>query len=172
MALTQMLAALVLFACALRPAQALPRAVNLHRLGAAALARHTPIVILFRSHTCRYCEVVAREFLDPAAQEPQYRHILFRSVYIDSHKALVNFTGARTTEAGFAARYHIRLVPDIRFFDGRGREVAHSLLGLSTPDFYSAYLSAALHKAMRACAQLPAGPPARHPSYTTKGEHS
>ncbi|MDA8360455.1 MAG: thioredoxin fold domain-containing protein [Gammaproteobacteria bacterium] len=170
MALTQMVAGLVLFACAPRLALALPRAVDLRSLGALALARRTPIVLLFRSHTCRYCAVVAHQFLDPAAREPQYRRVLFRSVYIDSNRPLTDFAGVHTTEARFAARYHIRLVPDIQFYDGHGRQVAHRLLGLSTPDFYASYLSAALHRAMRACARSPAGTPGRHHSYTTKGE--
>ncbi|HUW97675.1 MAG TPA: thioredoxin fold domain-containing protein [Acidiferrobacter sp.] len=133
------------------PAKALLRATNLAALGAVARAHHTPIVLLFWSPTCRYCGVVERDFVEPDRHEPRFRSIIFRRVNIDSDKRLVDFAGHVTTEARFAKRFHVRLVPDIKFFNGQGRIVAPEMLGLSTPSFYESYLDSALQTAQRAC---------------------
>lgn len=132
-------------------AATLSRVTNLARLGAQAQARHAPIVLLFWSPTCHYCHVVEHVFLLPAAHGRRYRQVLFRRVDIDSARPLTDFAGAPTTEAMFAARYHITLVPDVRFFNGQGRQVAPHILGISDPDFYAAYLDQALDHAIAAC---------------------
>jgi len=129
----------------------LARATDLVALRALAHARHEPIVLLFWSPTCRYCAVVERDFLGPAASEPRFRRIVFRRVDIDSQKPLIDFAGHKTTEARFAKRFHVALVPDIKFFDAQGRKVGADMRGLSTPDFYAAYLDSALDDAQNVC---------------------
>ena len=133
------------------PASVLPRATSLAVLGEVAQTQHAPIVLLFWSPTCRYCAVVERDFLEPVAHDPKFRHVIFRRVNIDSRKMLVDFAGRTTTEARFAKRFHITLVPDIKFFNGQGRKIAPEMLGLSTPSFYGSYLDSALRRAQDAC---------------------
>ncbi|MHB8254208.1 MAG: thioredoxin fold domain-containing protein [Acidiferrobacter sp.] len=132
-------------------AASVPRATNLALLAGIARSHHTPIVLLFWSPACRYCAVVERDFLQPVIHEPRFRRVIFRRVDIDSRKTLVDFAGHATTEARFAKQFHVGLVPDIKFFNARGRKVAGQMLGLSTPSFYGAYLDAALQKAQSAC---------------------
>ena len=132
-------------------ASPLPRATNLASLGRIAQAHHAPIVLLFWSPACRYCAVVERDFVQPITTDPQYRKVIFRRIYIDSRKTLTDFAGHMTTEARFAKRFHVALVPDIKFFNARGQKAAPEMLGLSTPSFYASYLDSALQKAQSAC---------------------
>lgn len=131
-------------------ATTLPRATNLAALATEAQTLHVPIVLFFWSPTCRYCAVVDRDFLRPAIKDPRFRQFMFRRVNIDSHKALVDFAGHTTTEARFAKRFPVRLVPDIKFFDPKGRKVVGGILGVANPSFYTFYLDAALKKAQGA----------------------
>lgn len=149
----QILAIVFLCASALAQAQLIPRATNLLQLGRLAAARHVPIVLLFWSPTCHYCAIVERDFLDPETQEPRYRSVLYRRIDIASHKTLVDFSGHQTTEAAFAAYYHLTLVPVLWFVNAQGKPLAHPLIGLSTPAFYGAYLDDAIQKAELACAK-------------------
>lgn len=154
-ALTQILSlALTLVWSSLAVASAIPRAVNLEALARVAQAHHAPIALLFWSPGCRYCAVVKRDFLQPATTDPRFRHVIFRRIDIKSGKALRDFGGRATTEARFAKRSGVTLVPDIRFYDAEGHKAAPEMLGLSTPSFYGSYLDAALRKAQKVCQRL------------------
>lgn len=154
-ALTQILSlVLILLWPSLATASVIPRAMNLAALARMARVRHTPIVLLFWSPTCRYCRVVDRDFLRPAAATSRFRDVIFRRVDIESQKSLQDFAGRVTTEALFARRSGVTLVPDIRFYNAQGRRIAAQMLGLSTPAFYGSYLNAALRKAQKVCQKL------------------
>ncbi len=151
-ALTQILSlALILTWSSLAVASAIPRAVNLKALARVAEAHHAPIALLFWSPGCRYCAVVERDFLQPATTDPRFRHVIFRRIDIKSSKVLRDFAGRATTEARFAKRLGVTLVPDIRFYNAQGQKVAPEMLGLSTPSFYASYLDAALRRAQNLC---------------------
>ena len=151
-ALTQILSlALVLAWPSLAAASGVPRASNLEALARTPQAHHAPIVLLFWSPGCRYCAVVERDFLQPASTDPRFRRVVFRRIDIDSAKSLVDFTGHATTEARFAKRLGVALVPDIRFYNAKGQKVAPEMRGLSTPSFYGSYLDAALRLAQNGC---------------------
>lgn len=154
-ALTQILSlALLLAWSSLAVASVLPRAVNLKVLARVAKAQHAPIALLFWSPGCRYCAVVERDFLQPASADPRFRHVIFRRIDIKSGKALWDFAGHVTTEARFAKRLGVTLVPDIRFYNAKGQKAAPEMLGLSTPSFYGSYLDTALRKAQKVCQRL------------------
>lgn len=150
--LTQILSlALIVFWPGLAAAAVIPRAVNLAALARLAHVRHVPIVLLFWSPGCRYCRVVDRDFLGPAASTPRFRDVIFRRIDIDSHGSLRDFAGRATTYARFARQSGVTLVPDIRFYNPKGGRAAAQMLGLSTPAFYGSYLYAALQKAQTLC---------------------
>lgn len=151
-ALTQILSlALILVCPSLAAASSVPRALNLEALARVAEAHRAPIVLLFSSPGCRYCAVVDRDFLQPASTDPRFRRVVFRRIDINSGKTLVDFAGQATTEARFAKRLGVTLIPVIRFYNAKGQKVAPEILGLSTPSFYGSYLDAALRRAQNRC---------------------
>ena len=115
----------------------------------AAQARQMPVLVLFMSPHCPYCDRVLKEFLLPMQRNPEYgTKVVMRQVAIDSNARLLDFNGRATTHAQFAAQNRVKLVPTIKMFDARGRELTEPLVGLLTPDFYGSYLDQAIEEAL------------------------
>ncbi|MBE0618888.1 MAG: thioredoxin, partial [Proteobacteria bacterium] len=72
---------------------------------------------------------------------------IIRQVDVGSDLRITGFKGERTTHEAIARSHDVRSAPVVAFWDGEGRPVADSLRGMLLPDFYSAYLDAALETA-------------------------
>ena len=126
----------------------IPVAADLRADGRLSRARAEPIVILFSLPGCPYCEIVRRSHLAPMLRDPREAgRAIIRQIDIDSDQALVGFSGERTTHAQVARSHDVRTAPVVAFWDGKGRTIAEPLSGMLLPDFYSAYLEAALESA-------------------------
>lgn len=115
----------------------------------AAQTRQLPILVLFMSPDCSYCERVLQEFLLPMQRNAEYRSkVIMRQVDVGSDDSLRDFAGAATTQTAFSGRNKVQMVPTIKLFDAQGRELTQPLVGLSTPDFYGGYLDQAIDEAL------------------------
>ena len=131
-------------------ADLLPVARNLDADAAQAAAREVPIVVMFSSDECPYCDLIARYYLGPLAADPASgERAMIRMVKNDA-TPIVDFTGAHTSHAEFAARQGVRLVPTLRFFSSSGERLADDLVGVGLEDFYLAYLDQRLDQARSA----------------------
>ena len=120
-------------------------ATDLQADGRLAAARRLPIVVLFSLPGCPYCEIVRRSQLAPMLRDPrQSARAIIREIDIDSDAPLVGFAGERTTHAQVARGHGVRAAPVVAFWDGTGKPIAEPLSGMLLPDFYAAYLEAAL----------------------------
>jgi thioredoxin-related protein len=118
-------------------------------VGQAAQAKQVPILVLFMSPHCPYCDRVLREFLVPMQRNAEYRSkVLMRQIDIDSSARLRDFSGKMTTQREFARGNRIHLTPTIKLFDARGRELTSPIIGLLTPDFYGGVLDTAIDGAL------------------------
>ena len=134
----------------LRRRASLPPAENLAADAAAAAGRRVPILLFFDRDDCPYCERALREFLVPMAGDPAWRdRAIFRQVEIDRGTPLVDFAGASTTHRAFAARYRVSFAPTVVVVDARGETIGDPLVGLTTVDFYGAYLEDAVNAGLR-----------------------
>jgi len=124
-------------------------ASDLTREAAISQTRRIPVLIMFTAPNCAYCERVKQEFLLPMQRNPEYANkVIFRQVDLHSQRKLVDFSGNETTYARFCRQHKIKLTPTIKLFDAAGNSLTEPLVGLSTPDFYGAYLDAALDEAL------------------------
>lgn len=115
-----------------------------------AAKRQVPIMVLFSSPSCPYCERVKDEYLVPMHLDPSYRsRVIFREVEIGSNAPLTGFDGVPTTEAAFAAAHKVFMVPTVMVFDTQGRATSDAIVGLLIPDFYFGYLEAAIDEGRR-----------------------
>lgn len=114
-----------------------------------AKANQLPIMVLFSSPDCHYCERVRQEFLIPMTRNAEYdAKVIMRQVEIGSDAALRDFSGRVTTHGDFALLNKIHMVPTVKFFDAQGRELAAPIIGLLTPDFYGGYLDQAIDQSL------------------------
>ncbi|MBW8329639.1 MAG: thioredoxin family protein [Thiobacillus sp.] len=115
-----------------------------------ATQRRVPILVLFSSPSCPYCERVKSEYLMPMHKDPAYRsRVIIREVTIDSTTPLTGFDGKATTEGAFAAAHKVFMVPTVMVFDTRGAAASEAIGGLLIPDFYFGYLEGAIDEGGR-----------------------
>ena len=102
-----------------------------------AAKRQVPIMVLFTTPECSYCERVKREYLIPMHKDPAYRsRVMFREVTMGATSALTGFDGKPTTEGAFAASHNVFMVPTVMVFDTHGATASETIVGLLTPDYY------------------------------------
>lgn len=124
-------------------------ASDLTREAQISQTRQIPVLILFTTPDCAYCERVKQEFLLPLQRNSEYADkLIIRQIGLRSQRKLVGFTGKETTQAQFGKQHKIKLTPTIMLFDAAGNSLTEPLVGLSTPDFYGVYLDAAIDQAL------------------------
>jgi thioredoxin-related protein len=115
-----------------------------------AAQRKVPILVIFTSPGCHYCERVKNEYLIPMYKDPAYRkRALIREVTVGATTPLTDFDGAATTEGAFAAEHKVFMVPTVKVLDARGGDTGEAIVGLLTPDYYFGYLEAAIDEGGR-----------------------
>jgi thioredoxin-related protein len=115
-----------------------------------AARRQVPVLVLFTSPGCHYCEQVKRDYVGPLHKDPAYRNkVIIRELEVGSTRPLVLFDGTKSTEGAFAAEHKVFMVPTIKVFDTRGEEASEPIIGLLSPDYYFGYIQNAIDDGMR-----------------------
>ena len=119
----------------------------------ALVARHkAPLLILFSTPGCPFCREVRRNYLAPRAAE-QARNaapeLLLHEVDITSERPIIDLAGAKMTEAMFAARFNVKVVPVVALFDQTLQALGEPLVGLDRSGFYEGYLASAIETARK-----------------------
>ncbi|OBS09589.1 thioredoxin family protein [Acidihalobacter prosperus] len=141
------MAGLLLFASVgAHAAGKLPEASDLAAVAAAAGKR--PILIEIAQRDCPYCIAVREDFLEPMILSGDYRdRVILLQLHRDSGQRLKGFDGAWVSPEAFAARYNVTVTPTVLLLGPDGRLLTKPLVGLSTPDFYGAFLDEAIDHA-------------------------
>jgi thioredoxin-related protein len=131
-------------------ADGLIQAKNFQADARTAAKRKVPILVVFTSPTCPYCERVKREFLVPMHKDPAYRtRAIIREVTVGTTTPLTGFDGTPTTQGAFATAHKVFMVPTVMVFDTHGATASETIVGLLTPDYYFGYLEAAIDEGVR-----------------------
>lgn len=128
----------------------LPAALDLAADAGRAARAGGPLIVLFSRNDCHWCDAVKRNYLQPLASHPHYRdRVVIRRIDQDSDQPLVDFKGAATSHARFAASERIKRVPVVAFYGPDGRKLAEPIVGARLPDFYQSYLEEAVDQSAR-----------------------
>jgi thioredoxin-related protein len=125
-------------------AATLPRALDLQRELAAALARQEPLVLMVSLDGCAYCHVVRDHHLAPLHQQQGLPVV---QVDMRSRRALKDLDGRPIVHDDFVRARRVTVAPTLLFLGPNGEELAERLVGGSIPDFYGAYLDQRLAQA-------------------------
>lgn len=126
-----------------------PLADNLKVEARDAAARKVPILLLFASPECPYCEQVRAVYLGPMADDPAWKDkVIIRQIEAGADWTLVGFDGRKTTHGAYAASQKIQMVPTVKVVDASGKELASPIVGMLTPDFYYGYLESAIQEGL------------------------
>jgi thioredoxin-related protein len=130
-------------------ANGLIHAKNLQADAQLAAKRKVPILVVFTSPGCHYCERVKNEYLRSMNTDPAYRSkVIIREITMGDTTPLTDFNGTPTTEGAFAAAHKVFMVPTVMVFDTHGDETSEAIVGLLSPDFYFGYLLSAIETGM------------------------
>ena len=122
----------------------LPAAADLAADAAASTKGSLPILLFFDRDDCPYCERALREYLVPFAREEWKDNAIFRQVAIDRTLPVRDFDGTLTTHKAIAAALRRGPLADGPRRRRRGAPLADPIVGLTTLDFYGAYVQDAL----------------------------
>jgi thioredoxin-related protein len=130
-------------------AASLVHAKNFQSDAQTAVKRRVPILVLFSTPGCPYCEQVKRDYLAPMHTDRAYRNrVIIREVTVNATTPLTGFDGTSTTEGAFAAANQVFMVPTVMVFDTQGTAASEAIVGLLIPDFYFGYLEAAIDQGL------------------------
>lgn len=130
---------------AARAADGLVHATDFQADARTAAKRRVPILVVFTSPHCPYCERVKHDYLIPMYKDPAYRsRVVIREVTLGATDPLTGFDGASTTEGAFAAAHKVFMVPTVQVFDTQGNGIGDAIVGLLIPDYYFGYLENAI----------------------------
>jgi thioredoxin-related protein len=116
-------------------------ATDLQKDGRIAAQQHVPILIIFTSPDCHYCERVMNNFLIPMQRNPEYAHkVMMRRVEINNAAKLIGFDGSVTTQQAYAATQKARFTPTVMVYTPNGISAADPLVGLGPEEYYGTYL--------------------------------
>ncbi len=122
---------------------------------AAMQSQKIPMLLFVHASYCGFCHEVDSQFIQPMVNDPAYRgRLIIRRVEIDADGTILNAQGQKETNAHFAGRLDVRLVPVVAFFDPEGKEVGARITGVTVPDFYPYYLQEGIKRAEH-CAKQP-----------------
>ncbi len=128
----------------------LPAVDDLQALAAQSARAGIPIIILFTTPGCPFCQEARQNYLVPRLAEQQRRskpEYLLREVDITSRRSVGAIDGRAFTEAQLAERYGIHFAPVLRAFDSRWRPLGEPLVGLDRAGFYESYVERLISEA-------------------------
>lgn len=117
---------------------ALPLSNALRSSARQAVQQNMPLVVMFTLHGCTWCDFVRNSHLLPLIRE---RGIHVVEVDISNSSLLMqDFDEVTVTHKTFAQKLGVKRTPTLLFFDAKGTEVAPRLVGVSSQEYYGAYL--------------------------------
>jgi thioredoxin-related protein len=125
---------------------ALPMPGSLASALEAALVRRRALVMMVSLPGCPWCKLVRQSYLAPLLAEGQP----VIELDMQDQRGIVGFDGAATTPMRLADNLRVRVAPTVLFLGRGGREIAPRLTGVTSEDFYGAYLDERVAAANRA----------------------
>jgi len=106
-----------------------------------------PILLLFSSEDCEFCEAIRENYLIPMQQSNNYSsRVLFRQVYIDSFSHIRDRKGKLVGGDQLALKYDVEVTPTILFINAEGKELAERIVGLSGADYFDYMLDSKISR--------------------------
>jgi thioredoxin-related protein len=131
--------------------EVLPIPASLRSAAQVARARQEPLVVMVTLKGCAFCDVVRTNYLGPMSQRGEVYAVQVNM--LDRKSVLQDLQGRPTTPYEQARAWKARIAPTLLFLDSDGRELAERLEGMSSADFYGAYLQDRIDSARRALRQ-------------------
>jgi len=115
----------------------IPTVKDIRILKQQAEQSEMPVLLLFTSEDCEFCEAIRQNYLLPMMRSSDYRDaILFRQLYMDEFRLMRNDQGRLVGGDQLALDFKVSVSPTILFLDANGHEVAERIVGVSGADYF------------------------------------
>ena len=115
----------------------LPIASSLQDELAGALKAGQPLVLMVSLDGCPYCKIAREHYLAPMRDE-QGLHVV--QINMQQKVIVKDLQGHSKTHEQLIAELKVAIAPTLIFYGRQGAEVAERLVGVTSEDFYGAYL--------------------------------
>lgn len=106
------------------------------------------LVLEFKTKNCRFCKQLEDEILKPMLISGDYNDLVsIKQISLDSDQQVTDFDGSLITGKQLAKRMNIIVAPTLVFLNSEGQEVSERIVGINTPEMFSAYVDAAIDEA-------------------------
>ncbi|SMN00988.1 hypothetical protein SPONL_1648 [uncultured Candidatus Thioglobus sp.] len=93
--------------------------------GQNAKRKQIPILVMFSSSDCPYCELLKREVIEPMSELQEYKDkVILRHIDYDSEKQVIDFSGEQSNHIKFNDKYDVNFYPTLVLLNGNGEELA------------------------------------------------
>lgn len=130
---------------------ALPAAKSLPDELALALKGGGPLVVMVSLDGCPFCKTVRQNYLSPLRTQ---EGLVVVQVDMRSAAPVRDFTAVTRTHDQLVRAWGVTMAPTLLFFGPAGAQVAPPLVGVSSPDYYGAFLDDRLAQARSASTPL------------------
>lgn len=128
----------------------IPTVKDMRNLKQQAKQENVPVLLLFSSEDCEFCEAIRQNYLLPMMRSSEYHDaILFRQLYMDEFSLMRNEQGKLVGGDQLALQFAVSVSPTILFVDANGQEVAERIVGLSGADYFDKTLQLHISQATR-----------------------
>lgn len=128
---------------------------SFQHVAATARTRGVPIVVMFCSFWCKYCDAMEQQVLKPMMLNDKYRkRILLKKLEVDSDLTITDFDGAQYRSDEISKVYNVKLYPTVVFFDANGREVSQRIVGMPSGEYVFNEFDGAIDKAVQALKEV------------------
>ena len=112
---------------------------------------NTVLVLEFSTKNCRFCKQLEAEILKPMLISGDYNDLVkIKQIELDSDQLITDFNGSAISGKQLAKRMNIIVAPTLVFLNANGEEVSERIVGINTPEMFSAYVDAAIDEAHQA----------------------
>jgi thiol:disulfide interchange protein len=112
-----------------------------------ALQKGEPLVLMISLEACPFCKVAREHYLAPMRRDEGLPVV---QIDMQSRAVVLDWQGKPTTHVELIERLGVNVAPTLVFYGRKGQEVAERLVGVSSVDFYGAYLNQRLLLARKA----------------------
>jgi len=108
-----------------------------------------PILIMFGTDECPYCEMLREEFLIPMIISGDYTDkIIIREVHVTYNEKFIDFNGTTITASQLAHRYGVTLFPTMIFINSKAKVLVEKIIGITTPSLFGGTLDNSIDQAL------------------------
>ena len=122
---------------------------DLRETAKLAKASNLPVLMMFGTDECPYCEMLREEFLIPMIISGEYSaKIIMREVHIHYNEKIIDYNGKTITASQLAHRYGVTLFPTTVFINSKGKVLVNKILGITTPSLFGGTLDSRIDEAL------------------------